>query len=407
MFEYHHIYSFYPSSGIVNQKWECRIYRRYDSTNPPSWYSAGLKAIDLESPKNEAITIDWTRSNDVYSPMIGSKFDFHLLNVSGTDFIDMSDGDFKEFRVDVINLVPDDSVILTKWGKDHETFVEVPIDRPNHVGQLYWRGFVHPVNSKEPIIAPPFSVKFTAVDGLAELGERTMPPTTHRIYRHRESQLRLIDVIKYALEQTKTDLNLLVNSGISYVYKPNTDDQVKFDSLYNSYVSIDAFTGRKLIDVLKGILEAFNCRLLQSNGHWYIYNISLQSIYHNRFVPARDKYISWNVVRNENGVYSDLTEASIENDDQLRRKIDNTRTDLLFVSETLTQEIQQPFKSVSCEPENLGSKNIVINSTFDSDTNWAVLKDTNDDLVSLDGTLMHTNAADYPYLNSRALVTIV
>ncbi len=405
MFEYHHIYSFYPSSGIVNQKWECRIYRRFDSSNPPSWYSAGLKAIDLESPKTEAITIDWTRSNDVYSPMIGSKFDFHLLNVTGNDFLDMSDGDFKEFRVDVINLVPNDSIILTKWGKDHETFVEVNIDRPNHVGQLYWRGFVHPVNSKEPIIAPPFSVKFTAVDGLAELGERLMPPITHRIYRHGARQLRLIDVIKYALEQTKTDLNLLTNSGIIYVYKPNTNDQVKFDSLYNSYVAIDSFTGRKLIDVLKGILEAFNCRLIQSNGHWYIYNISLQSIYHNRLVPVRDKRITWNVVRIENGIYSDLTEASIETDNQLRRKIDNTRTDLLFVGETLNQEIQQPFKSITCEPNNLSTKNVVVNPTFDLATNWEVLKNADNEVVSEDSRLIYTDLNDYPYLNSRSLLT--
>ena len=123
MFKYHHIYTFFASSGIANQIFECRILRRYDSIDLPDWIRTTtddkgnvipiVEPRELTTPKDQDMTIDWARGNDVYAPMLGSKFDFTLVNTSGSDFLDFADGDFKEFRVDVINLIPDEASSTT------------------------------------------------------------------------------------------------------------------------------------------------------------------------------------------------------------------------------------------------------------------------------------------------------
>ena len=444
MFEYHHIYTFYASSGIANQIFECRILRRYDSIDLPDWIKKKddsgepldpivfVEPIELQSPKGESMTIDWARGNNVYEPMLGSKFDFTLINVSGYDFLDFFDGDFKEFRVDVINIVPNDSELVKRWSitpdnrqHDHYAFKYVDINKEGYIGQLYWRGFIHPVNSKEPILAPPFNVKFTAVDGLAELGERTMPFHTHPLYRKTERQLLLIDVIQYALEQTKVNLDLAVNSGIIYV--DDIDESTKYDALVNSYVSVDAFGNRKLIDVIKGILRGFNCRLIQSNGYWYIYNVSLQNSYHN---PKPQNYVNgiiWSVYYIENGKYT-KGGAGIDNDQIIRRSINSNRSDLIPIESTLSQTIQQPYKLIECKPEGLHAINMMRNPSFDifttiqgpptydtpAETNSWTLYDeqvilgqrTQNEPLYTPYTidpLKLASAKDYAYLQSRAL----
>ena len=437
MFKYHHIYTFFASSGIANQIFECRILRRYDAANKPDWVNEFIEPRELTSAKDD-MTIDWARGNDVYAPMLGSKFDFSLINVGGKDFDDFADGDFKEYRVDVINLIPDGSIIYDKWGNgsvlNHYSVVRhVPgrvlenkiaeTTRPGYKAQLYWRGFIHPVNSKEPILAPPFNVKYTAVDGLAELGERTMPFLTHKIYRHNERQLRLIEVIQYTLEQTKTDLDIAINSGIEYIDEVTIDGEqveVKYDSIYDSYVSVDSFYNKKLIDVVKGILTSFNCRLLQSNGYWYIFNPSLINSYNDPNAPSTVNGITWKIYQYTDGRYVEKVGADTDTDKQLRRSVNGQRSDLIPMESTLTQIIQQPVKSIECKPNTLHSINEMENPFFalplansNPSFGWEPYNSNSNPLLvsrvdapySSDQTLTLATQKEFPFLMSPALMT--
>ena len=450
MFEYHHIYTFFASSGIAGQVFECRILRRYDADNIPDWIRTTSDAegnpvpivepVELESPKGEQ-TIDWARGNDVYAPMLGSKFDFTLLNVSGNDFIDFADGDFKEFRVDVINLIPRGSEIYKRWGNDagnllthyavvrhvpgrviHNKIAETK--RPNHTAQLYWRGFVHPVNSKEPILAPPFNVKYIAVDGLAELGERTIPFIKKDLCEENERHLRLIRIIQFGLEQTKTDLDLAVDSSIIYLI----EDAAPQDALLESYVNGDAFDNKKIIDVIKGILSAFNCRLLQSNGYWYIYNVSLQNSYDSPKASASS--INWVVYQNIDSKFNNRATdifAGIDTDRHIRRSINGQYNDLIPMSSTLTQTLQQPLKLIECKPEELFAINSMKNPSFDFFNTITIDDDTYDTPLNTGSWTLYdeqvpagqrtsdlpagyqidplrlASAKQYPFLQSRAL----
>ena len=297
--------------------------------------------------------------------------------------------------------------------------------RPGYKAQLYWRGFVHPVNSKEPILAPPFNVKYTAVDGLAELGERIMPFHTHNLYRTDTRELRLIEVIQYALEQTKTDLDLAVNSGIVYIDEQTNNEEIeliKTDALIYSYVSIDAFTNQKLIDVVKGILSAFNCRLIQSNGYWYIINPSLINSYNDPLAPATG--ITWKIYeydsigsRTRSTGYYEKEGADRDTDKQLRRSINGQQNDLIPIESTLAQTLQQPVKSFECKPNTLHSANMMKNEAFDFSTgdqpnNWVHYNDkvpAGHKLADLGFSdyvvdpLKLASTTEYAYLQSRAL----
>ena len=210
------------NSEFIDQQWEIQIFRRdlEGRTNPPP------KILTI--PQQNSAIIEYSNRTDIYEYVLGSKFDFKIMDVEGGDFLNMSDGDYKEFRVDIVNAIPPSSVFYQRFGSNperHDSFISstLHLNRSGTwIGQLYWRGFIIPTSSKEVIIAPPYVNSFRAVDSIADLGQRTLPQQDHYMYRE-DKTLRLIDVIYYALEQTRIHIPLLVNSGIKYEDENSTN----------------------------------------------------------------------------------------------------------------------------------------------------------------------------------------
>ncbi len=380
---YKHIYNVDYNSEINNQLWEVRIYRRYDDTSTPSWVSDDI--VNLTTFKTSTAKIDWVRRNDMYQAILGSKFDFSLVN-EANEFINMSYGDYREFRVDIINLVPKD--LLSSAQLRHFTFVQVNLDDNRYYGQLYWRGYIIPTASEEPLLPHPFEVSFRAVDGLAELGERIMPSTSY-LYTT-QGRMTLSQVVQYILQQTGLNLRLLIRSGIIYDttepndegYAINTSEVSTFDALVNSNVANDSFIGRKLTDVLAGILRAFNCKVLQSGGCWYIVNSSLQSSYRNDQVI--NKRIIWTASEiNETNRYVSAGNLA-EGDNILLRTINAKDDDLFIINDNFKQHLMTPLKSVECKPKDLRTTNLIRNPNFRTKDNWHPFRE------SLDQTLIYT-----------------
>ena len=380
---YKHIYNVDYNSEINNQLWEVRIYRRYDDTNTPSWVSDDI--VNLTTFKTSTAKIDWVRRNDMYQAILGSKFDFSLVN-EANEFINMSYGDYREFRVDIINLVPKN--LLSSAQLIHRTFVQVNLDDNRYYGQLYWRGFIIPTASEEPLLPHPFEVSFRAVDGLADLGERIMP--SHGDLYPPQGRVGLQTIIQYILKQTALDLRLFINSSIIYDttetnaqgYAINRSEVSTFDALIYSDVSNDAFIGRKLVDVLAGILRAFNCKVLQSGGCWYVVNATLQSSYRNAQVI--NKKINW-AASSVSAFNTYTSDGPLqEGDANLLRTIDASDDDLFTINNNFKQHLMTPLKSVECQPKDLDTTNLVRNPNFRTKDNWQSSRE------SLDQTLIYT-----------------
>ena len=221
--------------------------------------------------------------------------------------------------------------------------------------QPYWCGFFTPLESTEDVTTFPFVQSFTAVDGLGLLEESNPPRSIVG------GQVNAFDTfIVPSLQQIGLNLPIYVQSGLTNngeeaLTTATVDDLARFSDLDGEG---ELFTNKEIIE---GYLSAFNCKITQSNGRWYIYNSSTLTD------STTWKTYTVNSTTNMYEVGSNVTESLLIN-------IDGTPTqDVIPSSDDLQLTLRRPRGSVECRPRDLVERQFAINGNFDNgSTGWDI-----------------------------------
>ena len=232
-----------------------------------------------------------------------------------------------------------------------------------------WCGFINPIEGSESISSFPFPVTFSATDGIGLLEESAVPNidnTTSGIFNG-STDVSLVNVLLYALQQTGLDLPVYIDSGIS---------QTAGDALINAtanaysfYKDLEQTERQTLKEAIEGILHTFNCKVVQAKGRWNIYNAS-----------TLKSSTTWKTYSITGGSYvagSDVVEDLVKN-------ITGTdAADIIPSNEDLKLNTRRPVGSVECNPKDLVAKNIVTNGGFELEfAGWQKNPASFDDLVA-------------------------
>ena len=233
-----------------------------------------------------------------------------------------------------------------------------------------WCGFITPIDGTERVTTFPFGVSFSATDGIGLLEDAVVPEiddTVSGIFDD-ANDVSLIDVILYSLRQTGLDLPVYINSGIS-----TASGDALINALanpYSFYTNLERTERQTLKDAFEGILSAFNSKLVQSNGRWYIYNASTHGGFTNE-----STWKTYTVVNSAYVAGDDVTET-------LGKSINSLdTTDLIPSNQDLVLNTRRPVGSIECSPKDFVARNIVSNGGFElEEEGWQKGATSYDDL---------------------------
>ena len=310
--------------------WEVDILRSYDDDFPaPSWVSNPVKSlIGSDNP----IEIRYERDYDIYKPIQGSTAQLNIVATEAGQYDDFSNGNPYEYQ------------LRLRYRDSSDTL------------QDYWCGLFTPLDSIEAVTTFPFELSYTAVDGLGLL-EQSAPERSYD-----DSSVNAFSTfIVPALRQTGLDLDIRVQSElitdgtlVEAVSSATVSNFARWKSLEESG---ELFTHKEL---LEGYLSAFNCKITQANGHWYIYNGSLLA-----------DSTTWKVFNSQGIAQADAVESLLLNVTGLDGE------DITPASGDLQINLRRPVGSVECQPTNLVERQFARNGNFDNDLDgWTFTGDS-------------------------------
>jgi len=311
-------------------QWELDLLRSYDDGGAtPSWASDPVVQVTAaDSP----IELEWMSDRDSYKPIIGSKAKIDLHNVAG-DYLPRftSAGQF-EYQARL------------RYRRNGESTLND-----------YWCGFIQSADGTESVsdVSPVNS--FTAIDNLGGLEDTTVNVSVDSL-----TPINLFDKVLEAIRQTGLDLDVLVDSGIR-----NASGDALIDVTAHPYSLFtsdeDNVSYRNKLtnkEMIEGLLSAFNCRVFQSYGRWFIVNASTHKGTGANETATFAKYSVTGTSYGANGT----------EDVDLLYNVGGSSPDMLVANSDLQLNTRRPFGSVECRPKNVHEKNYTTNGLFQSGT---------------------------------------
>ena len=235
-------------------------------------------------------------------------------------------------------------------GNPYEYQLRIRYEDATDTLQDYWCGFFHPLDTHEAVTTFPFPISFGAYDGLGLLEQSTPTAPTAA------GQVSIFSTyIIPALQQTGLGLDVYVQSGLL-----NGADEAlttATSDAFSVYASLEEdgelYTHK---EVLEGWLSAFNCKITQANGRWYIYNASILS-----------DNTTWKTYNTQGVAGEDVTESLVVT-------IDGTSNQALVpANNDLQLNLRRPYGSVECRPTGLVAEEFATNGDFENgDTGWTI-----------------------------------
>ena len=221
--------------------YEMDILRSYDDVNAiPSWVSDAPRAV--LGTNHTPIKIKVQDDRNTYKPIRGSEATINLTARTQAELEDLS---------------------LIRAGGRYEYQVRV---RNTTTSTPVWCGFITPIGGGENISTFPTSISLKATDGLGLLEQSTVraPEDTDNVV--------IFNEILESIRQTGLDLPVYVDSQIRHSgSEALTTVTAHPFSAYSNEDRTELVTRK---EHLEGFLATFNCRIVQSNMRWYIYNAS-------------------------------------------------------------------------------------------------------------------------------------
>ena len=347
IFVVQHTVTFSPNLG-TDFLWELDLLRSYKTTSLDGTALTNTQIV--ADPNNSWITLDgngdlvfpsvgtlqgsgepfiveFLRDYDTYKPIQSSRATLSLLVEHAGQYPDFSNSGLFEYQ------------LRARYRRPGETSMND-----------YWTGFISPVDGKENVTTFPFQVEFSATDGLGRLEDQTVsPPTT--------TNVNLFDRVLEALQQTGLDLDLHVDSGIRNASGDALIDVDTFsNALYKDKDRTKLMTHKELIE---GLLSAFNCKIQQSNGSWYIFNASTHGgtgTYESR------TWTTYEIVSGSTA-YTLSTTPLTEN---LVMELNSSGSqDLSTQDGDLILNTRRPYGSVECKVKGVKERDLVLNKSFE------------------------------------------
>ena len=325
------------------------ILRSYDDADPvPSWINNRSLLIGTGEP----IEIVPERDYDIYKPIQGSKAQLNLVVETASQYEDFANG------------LPYEYQLMIQKRLTETTYENI------------WCGLFNPVESTESVTTFPYTLSFTALDGLGLL-EQSTPE-----HSESDAQVNVFSTfVVPALTQTGLGLDIYVDSQIQR-FDDDTDGLLNATvSNYARYKNLDSngelFTHKEL---LEGYLSAFNCKITQAKGRWYIFNAST--------LPDT---ATWKVFNTQGITQPDVTESLVYT-------IDGTETqDLVPTGRDLENNLRRPYGSIECKPKDLVEKQFAVNGDFLQSANGWTLStnttyDTTEQAVSIISNFLKVEA---------------
>ena len=348
IFNVTHTVTFGTFAGEEYQ-WELDLLRSYDDSEAtPSWASDPTVQV---TATNSPIEVEWMSDSDVYKPIMASRAKIALHKIAG-DYLPRftSAGQF-EYQARL------------RYRRNGESTLND-----------YWCGFIQSSEGSESVSSTNPTTTFTAIDNLGG-----MEDTTVDISVDSTTSINLFDKVLEAIRQTGLDLPVLVDSGIrNSSGEALTDVTAHPYSLFTSDEdNVNVEYRKKLTskNMIEGLLSAFNCRVFQSYGNWFIVNASTHGGTGVNETATFDKY----TVTNE--VYGIVGTESFD----LLYNIGGNTPDLLVANSDLQLNTKRPFGSVECRPKNVRERNYSANGLLQSGTEGYDVEPT-----SADQTLTRT-----------------
>ena len=299
-------------------RWRIEILRGYEGTTQPSSF---LTTPETLEGTGDPITVEGIHSDDLYKPILGSKATLNLVVSRNNQYPDFSAGERWEWQLRLR-------------------------ERVGGTFQDYWCGFMTPLNSTEQVNTFPFTQRFVASDNLGLLEESTVNIPTAQ-----NQQVSLLNYVTEALFQTGLGLDVYVDSGIM----DGSNDALTTVTTHSHSV----FTNDEQTDLvtrkqqLEGILSAFNCKIKQANGRWYIYNASTQN-----------NTTTWNVYNYDATTNPDTYTLGTPVTENLLRTVGDSNASIVPVNQDLQVTKRRAFGSVECRPQQQVPRDLVPNGGF-------------------------------------------
>ena len=337
--------------------WELDLLRGYEgATIPSDFLTTPTSLIGTEEP----IEIEWLRDYDVYKPIQGSRATINLVAESEDSFPRFNNAGPFEWQV------------------------RLRYRNTANVLTPYWCGFIDQVDGQESVDTFPFVVSFTAVDGLGRLEQSPLPLPAGM------TNVTALSQLQSTLIQTGLDLPLLIDSGL----RTDTGEAITNVTLNPNFVFQDGENDASLVErrtrkeFLEGFLSAFNCKITQANGRWYVYNASLHG------GTGANESNQWQTYEvNPSGDYASVTNIT----EDLKYTIDGTATqDLIPSNRDLVLNTRRPAGSVECRPSDLRALQLVANTGFTQGSDGfdgyeipSGALDTSENIVDIPSTVQH------------------
>ena len=348
-------------------QWELDLLRSYDDSEAtPSWVSDPTVQV---TATNSPIEVEWMSDSDVYKPIMASKAKIALHKIAGDNLPRFTSAGQFEYQARL------------RYRRNGEATLND-----------YWCGFVQSSDGSEEVGSVSPVTNFTAIDNLGG-----MEDTTVDVNVDSTAPINLFSKVLEAIRQTGLDLPVLVDSGIR-----NSSGEALTDVTahpYSLFTSDDdnveyrkKLTSKKMIE---GLLSAFNCRIFQSYGQWFIVNASTHGGY------GVDETATFQKFTVTNQVYSSVGTESFD----LLYNVGGSTPDLLVANSDLQINTKRPFGSVECKPKNVKERNYIANGLFQSGVDGYDVTSTAADQTLVRQTLNATTkhpAAKYALETSRS-----
>ena len=331
----------FDNNAGQSTNWQIDILRSYDDDGAtPSWVSNPVTNL---IGTGEPITIDYSKDRDVYKPLQGSSATLNVVFTEDVQYENFSSGGPYEWRLSL------------KYRDTSDNL------------QTYWEGYFNPTDSTESITSYPYTVSHTALDGLGLL-EESQPDRTLVAGQANAFQTLIVP----ALNNTGLEYSIYVQSNVlNGGEEAFTTATVDSFSIYKSLENRGELYTHK--ELLEGYLRAWNCKITQANGRWYIYNAS----------TLQDN-TTWKVFNTQGVAQADVVE-------NLVYQVDGSDNQALIpVNDNLVLSKRRPYGSVECRPEGLVEKEYATNGSFQDEdssgnptaTGWSIQNNTWAEIIS-------------------------
>lgn len=357
VFSVTHTVTFGTDAG-EDYQWELDLLRSYDdSESVPSWVSDATVQV---TATNSPIEVEWMSDSEVYKPIMASKAKVGLHKIIGDNLPRFTSAGQFEYQVRL------------RYRRNGESTLND-----------YWCGFIQSSDGSEEISSISPTLEFTATDNLG-----TMEDSTVTVGLDSLTPINLFDKVLEAIRQTGLDLPVLVESGIR-----NTTGDALINVTahpYSLFTSTDdnPIYRTKLTNknVIEGLLSAFNCRIFQSYGKWFIVNASThggsganETCTFAKYTVSGTQYVS-NGTEDVDLIYS----------------VGGSNPQMIIANSDLMLSTKRPFGSVECKPQNTKEKNYMANGLLQSGVQGFTKEPTSIDQtlnrVELGGNTKHPSA---------------